>query len=38
MSHVLPPSYLDLAGGGGDGEVGDRGVLGLARAGRDHGR
>ena len=26
---------LDLAGGGGDGEVGDGRVLGLARAGRD---
>ena len=29
---------LDLAGVGGDGEVGDRRVLGLARAVRDHGR
>src|SRR2546430_1796376 len=28
---------LDLAGGGGHGEVGDGGVLGLARAGRDDG-
>src|SRR5690606_5569449 len=29
---------LDLGGGGGHGNIGDGGVLGLARAARDHGR